>query len=626
MKAKTINIKNYLTCLVALLCLNCTLLSIPSSAQMTLYSQAPDPLATAGFWTSSTFNYTQGYATYDDFVLPNTSYVTQVSWRGLYIDASNLNNNPISANTISWRILIDPSVTIGGIPYPTANGRYDVTLPTASVAKTLVGTSTYFGHIVNVYDFTANLPIAFTATAGVRYWISPVSIQPDNSTIFSWLSGRSIGSGFNSSQQYSWVASGLDSYAGQRNNEAFSVRGIIVTPPSNNKAVLLVHGTFSNAQTWISDLQGHFHSDYMAPTLERAGFHTEAVDFTQEVETLSNVARIEDQAMAISRRLVEVSSRAGVEKVSVVCHSMGGLAARYYLEHPELWQMTDHQGHPTSGVDKLIMLGTPNWGTDSFLLDPVGSIAVARSMGGDWSTASRQGVDLYTHWSPGVMEQFAEWQPGPTVANGYPSVFLLGKWKPWGGAFISPIQGISYVLAELFKKSLPPNSDDVNEINRTENNFPKSNARYLYQLSALYYLTNSHNLGVRTKPSGIEGLNYRFVSPFLIDLNSLKDHPLPLNLQVYIAAGDLGAFYSAWNSVLFGHQVALDIDGPFNSDTAKGGLVNDGVVPLMSVKGIDPMTNEPLFPNAVFMQFHTYHANLTTNSDIIGQVVQWLSQ
>ncbi len=74
---------------------------------------------------------------------------------------------------------------------------------------------------------------------------------------------------------------------------------------------------------------------------------------------LSNQAGAFKQGYAVKKAIEHVLSITGKDKVMLVCHSMGGLAARVYLQEPN-WNQADNKKH----VSKLCTIGTPHGGSD----------------------------------------------------------------------------------------------------------------------------------------------------------------------------------------------------------------------------------------------------------------------
>ncbi|NJD36328.1 MAG: alpha/beta fold hydrolase [Betaproteobacteria bacterium] len=100
--------------------------------------------------------------------------------------------------------------------------------------------------------------------------------------------------------------------------------------------LLLIHGYQCNRGVWV----------WLRRKLERAGW-------TVATHNLEPVyADIDGYAEGIARRIDEVLAATGASKVVLVCHSMGGLAARAYLRR-----------HGAGKVARLISLGSPHQGT-----------------------------------------------------------------------------------------------------------------------------------------------------------------------------------------------------------------------------------------------------------------------
>ena len=75
--------------------------------------------------------------------------------------------------------------------------------------------------------------------------------------------------------------------------------------------------------------------------------------------SLSNQAAINKQGFALRAAIERVLSLTGKNKVILLGHSMGGLAARAYLQNQQFWQ-SDNDHH----VAKLVTSGTPHGGSN----------------------------------------------------------------------------------------------------------------------------------------------------------------------------------------------------------------------------------------------------------------------
>ena len=62
---------------------------------------------------------------------------------------------------------------------------------------------------------------------------------------------------------------------------------------------------------------------------------------------------IDDSAATLAQHLTDLRAQYPALKVDIVAHSMGGLVARDYIETPRY----------AGGIDRLIMIGTPNAGS-----------------------------------------------------------------------------------------------------------------------------------------------------------------------------------------------------------------------------------------------------------------------
>ncbi|MFM2398636.1 MAG: hypothetical protein RL341_793 [Pseudomonadota bacterium] len=100
--------------------------------------------------------------------------------------------------------------------------------------------------------------------------------------------------------------------------------------------VLFLHGYFCNRALWRS----------MARVLAARGHASSAINLEPVYGS------IDDYATSINHAVRRLQSRTGAPKIALVCHSMGGLAARAYL-----------RAHGDGAIAKVITIGTPHQGT-----------------------------------------------------------------------------------------------------------------------------------------------------------------------------------------------------------------------------------------------------------------------
>ena len=374
------------------------------------------------------------------------------------------------------------------------------------------------------------------------------------------------------------------------------------------KDAILVSGVFSDADdTWKE----------MKQRLADEGIYAWVINFETDPITHSNEAPIELQAQAISVLINKVLKQTGHPAVSLVCHSMGGLAARYYLEHDSLWPT-----QKSAQVSRLIMLATPNWGTDVFLENPVTAIIAAR-------TAGRLGLhnsDKLHQWSTAMQESFAEWQPAP-ISDGkggasYPKGFRLGEWAASSAAseYHSPMNEGKFREANIWKAGrlladlhlIASDAEDRRAIEDAMSAF--SNGSKRDELHREYYAQCAKSLG-NLYPKGADapgwGVSARYASDFLADLNAPGADRS--GARIYLIAGS--------KADIRVDELKTHIESPYTS------LGNDGLVPVDSALGIDPLSGVCVF-SAVKQQRNLdfNHSELTHCKPAIDLVVDWLKE
>jgi pimeloyl-ACP methyl ester carboxylesterase len=158
----------------------------------------------------------------------------------------------------------------------------------------------------------------------------------------------------------------------------------------------------ANVQT--SDTSSGINSDYHDFTnfssLHKDDFFTvnfdvnyNGIPYVNSIINESNQSGIVKQGLAIRDAIKHVLEITDRDKVILVGHSMGGLAARQYLQNPNIWKDPGVDHH----VAKLVTIGTPHGGSNAFDPDIWGLIAPDPS-----SEAVRDLKTSYLIGNPGV--------------------------------------------------------------------------------------------------------------------------------------------------------------------------------------------------------------------------------
>ena len=125
---------------------------------------------------------------------------------------------------------------------------------------------------------------------------------------------------------------------------------------------------------------------------------------------LSNQSAIAKQGMALQQAIIAVRNLTGSDKVILMGHSMGGLAAREYLQNPSNWVEPNFRHH----VAKLVTTGTPHGGSNASL-----GIFGTIYNGTDYqSEAMRDLKKSYSSGSEGVF-LFGGDENNTSIYNGY---------------------------------------------------------------------------------------------------------------------------------------------------------------------------------------------------------------
>ena len=131
-------------------------------------------------WTSHTDAALTGFRALDNFSLSSAASISQVSWRGIYLNNDLTNASP---STTTWVIRFQADNA--GVPGPVLAVSF---LTAAEVNRQTLGTGFFNSNVVTVYEFTATLP-TFSADANTTYWFTPQSRMTNFAPFFSWIEG-----------------------------------------------------------------------------------------------------------------------------------------------------------------------------------------------------------------------------------------------------------------------------------------------------------------------------------------------------------------------------------------------------------------------------------------------------
>lgn len=123
-------------------------------------------------------------------------------------------------------------------------------------------------------------------------------------------------------------------------------------------------GDNTSANTLIYPTNGADIKLFLVSPLNIGDYYYVNFDVSQNgsipTNVLSNQSAIVKQGAALSEAIKRVLQVSGKDKVILMGHSMGGLAAREYLQNPSIWQ-SDGRHH----IAKLVTTGTPHGGSNS---------------------------------------------------------------------------------------------------------------------------------------------------------------------------------------------------------------------------------------------------------------------
>ncbi|MGD8881325.1 MAG: alpha/beta fold hydrolase [Desulfobacterales bacterium] len=113
----------------------------------------------------------------------------------------------------------------------------------------------------------------------------------------------------------------------------------------DRKSVVLVHGLDDPGQVWQN----------LAPALVKEKFNVWLMRYPND-QPIVESARLFFEAL-------KALKQSGIDRICIVAHSMGGLVSREMLTRPEIGYNASAKNRPVPQVAALIMVGTPNHGS-----------------------------------------------------------------------------------------------------------------------------------------------------------------------------------------------------------------------------------------------------------------------
>jgi pimeloyl-ACP methyl ester carboxylesterase len=183
-----------------------------------------------------------------------------------------------------------------------------------------------------------------------------------------------------------------------------ALHGVVAHAHEGTYPIVLIPGWHGSSSTF----------DEMIPKLQAQGFTV--LDFdpaTPGVQAMGYAPTAAGQHIpyiagkVVQQKIKTALSNAGydpnTQKVDIVAHSMGGLVARFLIEHPgadvDSWSSTtgwygdgvaDVDSNWAGRVDDLVMLGTPNHGTwEGWVPGTIGGFGNWNASGGDMAPNSK---------------------------------------------------------------------------------------------------------------------------------------------------------------------------------------------------------------------------------------------
>ena len=114
---------------------------------------------------------------------------------------------------------------------------------------------------------------------------------------------------------------------------------------ADRKSIVLVHGLDDPGEVWQS----------LAPALVKENFNVWLMQYPNDQPIVESARLFFEELQGLKQR--------GIDRISIVAHSMGGLVSREMLTRPEIEYSASAKNRRVPEVVALIMVGTPNHGS-----------------------------------------------------------------------------------------------------------------------------------------------------------------------------------------------------------------------------------------------------------------------
>ena len=205
----------------------------------------------------------------------------------------------------------------------------------------------------------------------------------------------------------------------------FKFEGDREVPPvvdAARSAVVLIHGLDDPGKVWQN----------LAPELVKADFNVWLMNYPNDQPVVES-ARLFFEAL-------QGLKKGGIERISIVAHSMGGLVSREMLTRPEIEYSTSAKNRQVPQVAALIMVGTPNHGSQ------LARLRIFTEMRDQWARLTKGEASWLAGILDGAGEAKIDLLPGSrflTELNARPHpegvdmMIIAGVTSPWNESDIN---------------------------------------------------------------------------------------------------------------------------------------------------------------------------------------------